>query len=67
ASLRRCLPPLSMRVQAPNYAHDGFILGKNSHDQPVGNTREKRWKVCGIGAGRANVFADVDPVSTSGN
>lgn len=45
------LPP-SVREQAPYRAHDCFILGKNSHDQPVGNTREKRRKVCGIGAVR---------------
>ncbi len=30
-----------MRMQAPNDAHDFFILGKNSDDQAVGNTREK--------------------------
>jgi|OM-RGC.v1.036971601 hypothetical protein len=53
-----------MRVQAPNYAHDGFILGKNSHRQPVGNTREKQWKVCGIGA-CADVSSGVEPVPTS--
>jgi hypothetical protein len=29
-----------MRVQAPNYAQDFFILGKNSDHQAVGNTRE---------------------------
>ena len=37
---------------APYHAHDSFILGTKPRDQPVGNTREKCRKVCGIGAVR---------------
>ena len=46
---RRCLLPPSMHVQAPNYAHDGFILGKiritNQWETPASSAR-----TCGIGA-----------------
>ncbi|SOT44432.1 hypothetical protein F01_480141 [Burkholderia cenocepacia] len=58
-----------MRMQAPNDAHDFFILGKNSDDQAVGNTRENVGKYANSmpppgeaaeRAGRRRFIIDVD-------